>query len=478
MALNRKIHSDRFSFEVCPACVQSRAVSVKRAPVWSARPDNNECAISDRSRALISKFGLSSNRLLDIGAMHPSNVQLLFGACQRCAFIFMCETAREQKMDLSSASRTNNRSSSTSGNDQTRTTGSFLLNKNICRRQDDVAIPTLRRSSRWMWMLLTSNLITAVFCFSSRLAWNVDITFHEDYQRHLAVEQSMLLLENHEPERHDQEPVKQPAVANTAAASPSRQHHYLEELMYKYGSDKSKDDHGYTDFYQMIFDPIRLQVRNVTEVGTSAGQSIQAWYHYFSNAQIFAYDWETMESMAKVAHELNDRVQYREANLLGLHFDLQTDAGLYDETMDVIVEDAMHAPKQQQDFLQKLWRLIKPGGYYIIEDIAYPNDESRRWHEHPEQLPPAVQDILQENDAIFIDASTGHRAWVEWQKRAGANAKDHLMHNSYLLVIRKRVVPLREVSMNLRRVAMRSAKVVLDGERQGEEAEAVDNALN
>jgi len=41
--------------------------------------------------------------------------------------------------------------------------------------------------------------------------------------------------------------------------------HYFESLIYKYGSDKGHDDHGYTDLHQMLFDPIRLSVRNVTE---------------------------------------------------------------------------------------------------------------------------------------------------------------------------------------------------------------------
>ena len=64
--------------------------------------------------------------------------------------------------------------------------------------------------------------------------------------------------------------------------------HYLEELMYHYGSDKSKDDHSYTDLYQMLFNPIRLDVKHVMEVGVAAGQSIQAWHHYFPSMHEWA----------------------------------------------------------------------------------------------------------------------------------------------------------------------------------------------
>jgi hypothetical protein len=52
----------------------------------------------------------------------------------------------------------------------------------------------------------------------------------------------------------------------------------VEDLMYKYMSDKSRDDHGYTKLYNMIFSRIRYSVKNMTEVGISAGQSLQAWY--------------------------------------------------------------------------------------------------------------------------------------------------------------------------------------------------------
>ena len=60
----------------------------------------------------------------------------------------------------------------------------------------------------------------------------------------------------------------------------------VEKLMYKYGSDKSKDDHSYTDVYDLVLGPRRKQTRAILEVGIAAGQSIQAWHDYFPNAEI------------------------------------------------------------------------------------------------------------------------------------------------------------------------------------------------
>ena len=49
----------------------------------------------------------------------------------------------------------------------------------------------------------------------------------------------------------------------------------LERLAYHYGSDKSRDDHGYVKLYSMLLEARRQSVSNLTEVGVSGGQSLQ-----------------------------------------------------------------------------------------------------------------------------------------------------------------------------------------------------------
>ena len=62
----------------------------------------------------------------------------------------------------------------------------------------------------------------------------------------------------------------------------------LETLAFYYGTDKSHDDHKYTDFYSLLFDGSRLSVNNVTEIGVMTGQSLQMWSDYFVNARVWA----------------------------------------------------------------------------------------------------------------------------------------------------------------------------------------------
>ena len=92
----------------------------------------------------------------------------------------------------------------------------------------------------------------------------------------------------------------------------------------------------------MLFDPIRWSVKNITEVGMSVGQSVQAWCHYFPNADIHAYDIETTESTAKITKHTSDKVHYTEIDLLSKKL---IDIGLHGNTMDLIIDDITHTPR-------------------------------------------------------------------------------------------------------------------------------------
>jgi len=234
--------------------------------------------------------------------------------------------------------------------------------------------------------------------------------------------------------------------------------HFLENLSYKFGSDKSKDDHKYTDMYQMLFDKSRLDILNVTEIGSNAGQSIQAWYFYFPNAHIFTYDVIPTDSMRKIAEIHSDRLHYQ---ILDLVKDYDK-AALVDESMDVVIEDASHWPSQQRALLKTCFRLVKPGGYYIIEDIWYTKSEGRDWQTNISALGTEIQTILLENDVVFVDTHVGHRDWKSWKNQHSAKyITDHLHHNSYLLIVRKRMHPLSpHIKMNAGSVAMKAEKVI------------------
>lgn len=243
-------------------------------------------------------------------------------------------------------------------------------------------------------------------------------------------------------------------------------HNYVEQLMYKYMSDKSRDDHSYVKLYNMIFANIRHSVTNMTEIGISNGQSIQAWFRYFPNADIHAFDiYQPKDIVKDNLEHLKHRVHAHIVDILQSNITMP-DLGFVPESMDIIIDDGPHSASSQEIFLQKLFPCVKPGGYYIIEDIGITGKGNGKlsFHDDPSKLQQATRDILEAHDTIWVDTAIGHRAWEEWLKRVGAMwARDTTHHNSYVIVIQKRTDPLREpFQMHYGDTAMKRKGVVLE----------------
>lgn len=275
----------------------------------------------------------------------------------------------------------------------------------------------------------------------------------------------------------------------------------LEELAYAFGTDKSHDDHKYTDLYAALLDPIRASVRNMTEIGVSAGQSLQMWHEYFFAATVFGVDIFIPASTRRVAAELRRARLFKlgSANAAKL-----AKLGLAEGSMDVIVDDGDHFPATQQATLHLWWPYLRPGGYYIVEDVAtganmrnqmrYQGKKDRPgWsqlaHNRSFWLPRTVE-IFAQNDVyapplypprrepvalrtpaltcalrrrrgrFFVDSLVGHRAFAEWWRQTKEYTHDEVSHNSHVLVIRRRLEPrTREVDVHRGRVAMRHGQV-------------------
>lgn len=230
----------------------------------------------------------------------------------------------------------------------------------------------------------------------------------------------------------------------------------VENLMYYYGSDKSRDDHGYTKIYNMLFSHLRHSVTNVTEVGVAAGQSIQAWYRYFPNAEIHGFDVRITGRVEANMEFLKPRVHIHMANILDDEVDTLAALGWMHESMDVIIDDGPHMVFTQQGFLMKLWPSVKPGGFYIIEDLDYADEGVQHFRDDPSKLRPEVREILESHETIFVDTRIGYRPWTPHYSTTD--------HNSYLVVIQKRVTPLPPIKRNFADgIAMNSKNIVKEG---------------
>ena len=159
------------------------------------------------------------------------------------------------------------------------------------------------------------------------------------------------------------------AAALVLALCPARCAPDLEHLAFHFGTDKSHDDHKYTDLYAMLFAPLRNTAQNITEIGIAAGQSLWLWNDYFPHAHIWGID--------IAPNQLRQQRPAFTANAPRVHLllgDVTNPSevesfGFSPESMDVIIDDGPHSSGPNERILVNMWPYLKLGGYYCVEDI-------------------------------------------------------------------------------------------------------------
>jgi hypothetical protein len=159
----------------------------------------------------------------------------------------------------------------------------------------------------------------------------------------------------------------------------------LEEIGFRYGTDKSRICHNYLPTYEQFFAPARHGVITLLELGVQDGYSLRTWREYFTKATIVGVD-----CGPPLNHRLPNTFVYqcdqadpRLPGLLARHCPL-----------DIIIDDASHLSVNTIASFRLLWPLLAPGGVYIIEDLACHDDTAAlahikdlTWHwGHPGQV--------------------------------------------------------------------------------------------
>ena len=123
-------------------------------------------------------------------------------------------------------------------------------------------------------------------------------------------------------------------------------------------------------------------------------------------------------------------------------------------SMDLIIDDGEHKPVANELTLLAFWPYLKPGGFFIIEDVVSGGDakgqfmgdpaswsapgRARLTHEQ-QWLKPETIALLRRADSFLADTTVGHRDW-EGLKRSipGKWCRNRVDHNTHAMVIRKR----------------------------------------
>jgi hypothetical protein len=135
----------------------------------------------------------------------------------------------------------------------------------------------------------------------------------------------------------------------------------LDALALRHGADKSSQVHGYTRAYERHFAPLRHAAISLLEIGVGNGASLLMWRDYFPHALLYGLDVKHCPNLGLPGVTLFQGSQADESLLE----QLIASTGAF----DIVIDDGSHLWADQIASFQKLYPHVKPGGFYVIEDL-------------------------------------------------------------------------------------------------------------
>ena len=153
----------------------------------------------------------------------------------------------------------------------------------------------------------------------------------------------------------------------------------LDELFHYYGSDKAnifkktqKQGHGFSRFYTQHLKHLKQREIKILEIGSFAGASAVAFSKYFNKSNIYCFDINISNFIysSKNIHVYGlDINNEDEVKKILKKIDLESNSSFF----DIIIDDGSHYLSDILFSLKTLFRYVKKGGIYILEDFKHPN---------------------------------------------------------------------------------------------------------
>jgi SAM-dependent methyltransferase len=155
----------------------------------------------------------------------------------------------------------------------------------------------------------------------------------------------------------------------------------LTEIMNRHGSDKGSGHHNYTEYYNQLFTPIKENKLTVLEIGIGTmnpyipssmigtpggyfpGASLRGWEEYFTNSDIYGCD-------------IDKDILFNTNRIKTFYLDqtnqqsLQQNICSIDREYDIIIDDGLHHFETNWKVLKTIYKKLKHGGIYIVEDLV------------------------------------------------------------------------------------------------------------
>jgi len=173
-----------------------------------------------------------------------------------------------------------------------------------------------------------------------------------------------------------------------------------------FGSDKGSIKHGYTRHYEKIIDDLggKNAPLTIAEIGIACGASLRMWANYLPNSKIAGYDIQS--ECAKLCRDLP-------SVSITISDPRKVDK---DAAYDLVIDDGSHIAEDVLGMLAHCWRWVKPGGYYVIEDMGctYNDGYRDKFNKHfGKDLKNDRNLMLQMFDALSREIDHGVGAFTE-----------------------------------------------------------------
>jgi predicted O-methyltransferase YrrM len=149
------------------------------------------------------------------------------------------------------------------------------------------------------------------------------------------------------------------------------------EIGKKYDTDKSSQRnnitdyrhcHPYTLFYDGLFKHKKDHNLQIAELGILYGSSLLMWQEYFSNSQIYGFEYNNDLINNFKQQFNNDRITLSNIDVTSQNSIIKAFSEL-NIFYDIIIEDTTHQFEDQIRVIENSYKYLKPGGILIIEDI-------------------------------------------------------------------------------------------------------------
>lgn len=164
-----------------------------------------------------------------------------------------------------------------------------------------------------------------------------------------------------------------------------------DDIAHEEGTDKARwlrtgaDAHGYADVYEMWLSGV--DVNALLELGVDQGASLRMWSRCFPQANIIGVDlYERERETGRGVVCVGDASDQRFVDMVAREHG----------PFDVIVDDASHDPLQVLSSFHALFGHVRPGGFYCIEDLYWPEALKML----PELASQRIARVILEPDAV------------------------------------------------------------------------------